>query len=153
MTWVLAPSGDRALARRVAQRLDQILGYPRTHAEPELTRRGRGPHAPTVSTETLVAVHIHSTTAGATLLRGAIAIGISEDARLALRERFVEHNAVRKRIREWIADQGWESARRPAGARRELARRDAARRRRGQRHGCPDRRGRRVTRAARGLET
>lgn len=108
MTWVLAPSADRALARRVAQRLDEILGYPRTHAEPELTRRGSGPHAPTVSTETLIAVFVHSTTAGATLLRGVIAINISDAARAALADRVVEHSSVRKRVREWIADQGWE---------------------------------------------
>jgi hypothetical protein len=109
MTWLLAPSTDRLLARRFVARLDQILGYPRTLAESEITRRG--PASQTVAAprcETEMAVYVHSTTAGVTALRGVIAIYINDSAREALRERFIEHDGVRKRVREWIADQGWQ---------------------------------------------
>lgn len=109
MTWIIAPSADRALARRVAQRIDQILGFPRTLAESEITRIGPASQTvPAPRCETEVTVLVHSTAAGATLLRGVIAIGISDAARLALRERFVDRLGTRKRIREWIADQAWE---------------------------------------------
>jgi hypothetical protein len=43
-------------AYRLAAAIDTLLGYPRAHPEGELTRRGRGPHAPTVRTETQCAI-------------------------------------------------------------------------------------------------
>lgn len=105
MRWLLIPAADRPKARRIAGRIDAILGYPRTHAEAEVTRHGRGPHAATVYTETQCMVLVHGDT-GHTSLHGAIAVSV-DDVTDALRERFVTIDAVRKRIRQWIADQGW----------------------------------------------
>lgn len=108
MTWLLAPAADRLKARRVVSRIDQILGYPRTLAESEIVRVGPASQSvPAPRTETQVPVMHHDMT-GATILHGAIAIGV--DAVItSLRERFVEIDGVRKRIREWIADQAWET--------------------------------------------
>ncbi len=106
MSWLIGPAEDRPKLRRVVARIDAILGYPRTHAESELRRRGSGPWAPTVRTETQCAVMRHDLT-GATILQGAIAISLDEVTD-ALRDRFVEIDGVRKRVRQWIADQGWE---------------------------------------------
>ena len=103
--YLIAPAADRALLRRVLSRLDQILGYPRTHAADEPgVRVARGAALP--YTEAAFVVFVHDNT-GATLLHGAIAVQINGLGD-ALRERFIEHNGVRKRLREWIADQGWE---------------------------------------------
>jgi hypothetical protein len=61
MSWLLIPLADRAIVGRVIRAIDVLLGYPRTLAESELVRIGRGPHAPTVRTETQCAVLIGAT--------------------------------------------------------------------------------------------
>jgi hypothetical protein len=103
--YLCAPAADRALFRTVISRADQILGYPRTHAsgEPDVVIASG---APAPVTSAAFAVFVHDNT-GAEILHGAVAAQV-DGITSALRERFVEHNAVRKRIREWIADQGWE---------------------------------------------
>ena len=104
MAYLLVPYADRALLRRVLVRADQILGYPRTHSADEPgVHVGRGglPY-----TETAFEVLIHDTT-GPALLNRALAVQVAGIAD-ALAERFIEHNAVRKRLREWVLDQGWE---------------------------------------------
>lgn len=105
MSYLLAPATDRALMRRVLQRVDQILGWPRTHVDGEAGYR-RGRNAPAAHTESQFAVYVHDAT-GATILHGALAVHI-DGISAALRERFVDHEGTRKRLREWIADQGWE---------------------------------------------
>lgn len=103
--FLLVPSSDRALLRRVLARVDQILGYPR-ELDPSEYRRGPGRHsAAAPRTETACAVHIHADS-GPLALHGVIAVTVDGLAD-ALSERFIEHNAVRKRLREWVADQGW----------------------------------------------
>lgn len=102
--YVIAPAADRALMRRVLARVDQMLGYPRTHADDEPGVRRNG--GPPIVTETACAVWVHDDT-GASVLHGAIAAqvdGVADE----LRERTVEHLGVRQRIREWIAARGWE---------------------------------------------
>lgn len=109
LRYLLAPATDRALVRRVLSRVDQILGYPRQHAESEITRTGPRARAipiASIRTETAFAVLVHDAT-GAEILHGAIAVQIDGIAD-ALRERFIEHGGVRRRLREWIAAQGWE---------------------------------------------
>ncbi len=105
MRWLLIPAADRAKGRRVVQRVDQILGYPRTHAEGDFTRHGGAPHAASVYTETQPIVMLHDAT-GATVLHGAIAISVNGVVD-ALRTRFIEIDGVRKRLSQWITDQGW----------------------------------------------
>lgn len=106
MAWLLIPSSDRPAARRVISRIDAMLGYPRQHAASELTRLGAGIHASIVRTETQAMVLLHDAT-GALVLHGAIAIHV--DAVVdAMRERFVDLDGVRMRIREWIAVRAWE---------------------------------------------
>ena len=86
MTWLLAPSTDRLLARRFVARLDQILGYPRTLAESEITRHG--PASQSVAAprcETEMAVYVHSTTAGVTALRGVVDVDADRPAQRARR--------------------------------------------------------------------
>lgn len=108
MTWLLAPAVDRSKVRRVVSRIDQILGYPRTLSESEIVRVGvASKAAPRPVTSTQCVVLVHDAT-GATVLHGAIAVGL-DPVITALRERFVEIDGVRKRVREWIADQGWET--------------------------------------------
>jgi hypothetical protein len=103
---VIAPGSDRALFRRFAQRLDQILGFPRTLAESEITRTGPASQSAALPhTETAFTVYVHDDT-GAVQLRGALALEVDGHA-TGLASRFVQHNAVRKRVSEWIADQGW----------------------------------------------
>lgn len=104
--YLLAPATDRALMRKALGRLDQILGYPRTHSrdEPDVHCP---PGAALPYTEAAFAVYLHDNT-GATLLHGAIAVAVN-GVGATLRERFIEHNLTRKRLREWIADQGWET--------------------------------------------
>jgi hypothetical protein len=108
MSWLLIPAADRAIARRIVARLDAILGYPRAHAEAEVTRRGGGRHVPIalVRTDAETCVMLHDMT-GAAALQGAVAIGVS-DVLDAMRDRFVEYEGTRRRVREWIADRGWE---------------------------------------------
>jgi hypothetical protein len=108
MPWLLIPAADRAKARSVISRIDQMLGYPRTLAESEIVRIGAGAQtAPRPVTATQTHVMLHDGT-GATILWGAIAIGL-DDVIASLRERFVTIDGVRKRVREWITDQGWET--------------------------------------------
>jgi hypothetical protein len=108
VSWLLIPAADRLKARRVVARMDAMLGYPRTLAEGEIQRIGSASQtAPRPFTATQCTVLLHDNT-GATVLWGAIAIKL-DPVITALRERFVTIDAVRKRIREWIADQGWET--------------------------------------------
>jgi len=108
VTWLLIPAADRDKARAVLSRIDAILGYPRTLAEAEIVRIGQASQsAPAPRTETQTAVFVHASDAGVTQLRGAVAIQV-DDVIDALRERRVTLDGTRKRIREWIADQGWE---------------------------------------------
>jgi hypothetical protein len=104
---ITAPASDRPLVRRFAQRLDQILGFPRTLAESEVTRTGPASQsAPLPRIETAFAAHVRDAT-GAVILHGAIALEVDGRA-VELANRFVEHAATRKRVSEWVADQGWQ---------------------------------------------
>lgn len=108
MTWLLIPATDRAQARRLVQRIDQMLGYPRTLTESEIARIGPASQlVPAPHVESQVSVMVHATDAGTTQLRGAIAVHVDPIVD-ALRERVVEIDGVRRRIREWIADRGWQ---------------------------------------------
>lgn len=108
MSWLLIPAADRLKARRVVARMDEMLGYPRVLAEAEILRLGAASQTtPRPFTATQCTVLLHDNT-GATVLWGAIAIKL-DPVVTSLRERFVTIDAVRKRIREWIADQGWET--------------------------------------------
>lgn len=103
---IICPSTDRLLMRKFASRLDQNLGYPRTLAESEIERTGpASQRAPRPRIDTAWTVWIHDNT-GAPLLHGAIALEVNGIAD-RLRDRFVEHLTIRKRARQWIADQGW----------------------------------------------
>jgi hypothetical protein len=96
-TYLLAPVADRDLLRWVLSRCDQILGYPRTHlaSEPGVTvGAGGAPY-----TETVWVVYYNASA-------GMIAVVI-DGFITALRDRFIEHNSVRKRLSQWVADQGW----------------------------------------------
>src|SRR5690606_174857 len=93
------------LLRRVLGRLDAILGYPRTHSRDEPGVR-IPPGAALPYTEAAFAVYRHDNT-GNTQLHGALAVAVNGVGQ-TLRERFIEHNMTRKRLREWIADQGWQ---------------------------------------------
>lgn len=108
MPWLIAPAADRPLVRRIVARLDAILGYPRQLAESEITRVGGGRHVPIelLRTDAQTVVMLHDMT-GAAAIQGAVAIWV-DPVIDALRERFVEHLTIRKRVREWIADRGWE---------------------------------------------
>ena len=111
MTWLLIPGADRAAARRVAGRMDAILGYPRQLSESEITRIGeasqRVPIA-SIRTETQTAILLHSAVAGAVALRGVIAVNVG-DVAAALRERFFDiGDGVRKLLRDITTERGWE---------------------------------------------
>lgn len=131
MTWLLIPATDRAQARRVVQRIDQMLGYPRQLAESEITRIGAASQRipiERIRTETQTVVLVHSESAGVAQLRGAVAI-LVDDVVDALRGRFVEIGGVRRRIREWIVAQGWQVRASLPGAEsnwRQVAPRDGA---------------------------
>lgn len=108
MTWLLIPAADRAKARTVVSRMDAVLGYPRTLAESEITRIGPVSQTiPAPRCETQTAVMLHDAT-GAAALHGAIAIQV-DDVVQSLRERPVDIDGTRKLIREWIADQAWQT--------------------------------------------
>jgi len=103
---IIGPAADRPLLRSFAQGVDKILGLPRTLAESEITRTGPASQsAPLPRVETAFAVHVHDDT-GPAILHGAIALEVDGVAE-RLKERFIRHNATRKRVRQWIADQGW----------------------------------------------
>ena len=103
---LLVPFVDRAILRRVLQRIDQILGYPRDLDPSEYTR-GPGRHSATPPrTETAFGVRIHANT-GPVALRRLIAVTVDDGAD-RLGGRFIEHNSVRKRLRDWVRDQGWQ---------------------------------------------
>lgn len=105
--YLLVPAADRALLRAVLRRLDEVLGFPRTLAESEIVRSGEASqHAPAPYTEAAFGVWLHDNT-GATVLHGAIAVCIN-DIGDTLRERQITHGGTRKKLRQWIADQGWE---------------------------------------------
>lgn len=108
MSWLLIPAADRIIARRVVARRDQILGYPRQLTEAEVVRIGGGRHVPIelLRTEAQTVVMLHDMT-GVVAIQGAVAIFV-DPVIDAMRERFVEHLGVRKRVREWIADRAWE---------------------------------------------
>lgn len=106
MKVLLVPFVDRALLRRVFQRIDQIKGFPR-ELDPSEYTRGPGRHSATPPrTETAFGVQIHDNT-GPVALRRLIAVTV-DDMADALGERFIEHDSVRKRLKRIIADQGWE---------------------------------------------
>lgn len=109
--WLLIPGADRAAARRVVGRIDQILGYPRVHAASEVERVGLASQLvplASISTETQMEILVHSTTAGATLLRGVIAINVNA-LHDALRRRYFDiGDGVRKLLRDIITERGWE---------------------------------------------
>lgn len=108
MSWLIAPAADRSVVSALLQRVDEILGFPRTHPEAEIVRVGLV--AQTVAaprTETQAAVMRHSTTQGLFALRGAIAIDLGA-LRDVIGERFFVVDSQRKRLREIIADRGWE---------------------------------------------
>jgi len=104
LRYLLVPFADRDLLRQVLVRLDQIVGFPRTHSpgEPGLSI-GAGGKIP--YTETLFSVQIHGTT-GPLALRRVISVTV-DDLAAALGERSISHLGVRKRLREWVADRGW----------------------------------------------
>lgn len=110
MRWLLIPSSDRAAARKLAARIDQILGWPRQHTEAEIIRRGpaaqRVPLA-AIRTETQMPIMVHDQT-GAAQLHGAVAIGI--DAVVdALQDRQVDvGDGLKRRIRDVISNRGWQ---------------------------------------------
>jgi len=102
MIFILAPLSDRATLRFVLGRLDQILGYPRTH------RKVQGKRTPRTRTETAFAVLQHDNT-GPALLHGVLAVFIDNDTQTLLSGRYVEYNSVRKTFNQWIIDLGWET--------------------------------------------
>lgn len=107
--YLLVPFVDRALLRAVLVRIDQIKGYPRTHTltDPACSfgRDFRGWATPP-RTETCFAVWIHADS-GPIALRRVIAV-LVDDLATQLGGRFVEHLGVRKRLREWVTDRGWQ---------------------------------------------
>lgn len=110
MTWLVIPASDRALARRVVQRIDEVLGYPRALSEADVSRIGtvsRTAPIAGLTTESQAIVMLHVSDAGTTALRGAVAIGVDPVVN-ALRDRVVDIDGVRRRIRDWIAAQGWQ---------------------------------------------
>jgi hypothetical protein len=105
--YLIAPATDRVLLRRFLGRIDQILGYPRAHALSEAEVRVSA-GGPLPVTETAFVVYVHDAVNDAPILHGAIAVQVDGIAE-SLRERFLENGSgVRKRLREWIQDQGWE---------------------------------------------
>lgn len=107
MRWLLIHFADRTAARKLVQRVDQILGYPREHAPSEIVRHGRGPHAPTVYTETALDIRIHDTS-GPTILRRAIAIGFDRTVAEAMEERGFDVDGTKRKMREIVVNRGWE---------------------------------------------
>lgn len=109
--WLLIPGTDRAAARRVVGRIDQILGFPRQHAAAEVVRTGAASQAvplSTVRTETQMEILVHSTTAGVLALRGVIAINVNSVVD-ALRGRYFDvGDGLRKLLRDIITERGWE---------------------------------------------
>jgi len=101
-TVLIAPVGDRLRVQRVVARLDQILGYPRTHSigEPGVrVATGRLPPR----TESSCAVLLHSD--------GRVAVVISDETRAEVAERIIDDGqGARKKLRTWIQDQGWQVA-------------------------------------------
>jgi hypothetical protein len=111
MMWLLIPGSDRAAARRVVSRIDQILGYPRTHAAGEVDRVGSASQVvplASISTETQMEILVHSTTAGLLALRGVIAINVNSVADALRRRYFDIGDGVRKLLRDIITERGWE---------------------------------------------
>lgn len=110
MGYLLIPGSDRAIARRLVARIDQIAGYPRTLAESELRRVGRTPPGgwATCSTDAAVVVWRHDAT-GPAQLAGAIAIHYGPDVVRMLSRRLVdpEDGAGKRLIQQIIADRGW----------------------------------------------
>jgi hypothetical protein len=98
MSWLLVPIADRLILRKMLRAVDVLLGYPRAHAESELMRHGRGPHAATVSTETQCAVLVNANL-------GAIAVSVDAVVQ-ALRDRTVQIDGESVRVR--INDLGWQ---------------------------------------------
>jgi hypothetical protein len=98
MTWLIAPIADRLIVRKMLRAIDVLLGYPRVHAESELRRVGRGPHAATVRTETQCAVMVNTSL-------GAIAVSVDAVIQ-ALRDRTVQIDGESVRVR--IDDLGWQ---------------------------------------------
>lgn len=109
--WLLVPGTDRAAARRVVGRIDQILGFPRQHAAGEVVRTGPASQSvplSTVRTETQMEILVHSTTAGVLALRGVIAVNVNA-LHDALRRRYFDiGDGVRKLLRDIITERGWE---------------------------------------------
>ena len=102
---LIAPASDRVLLRRIATRLDQILGFPRTLAESEVTRTGPSSQsAPLPRIDAAFAIHLHDMT-GPVALRGAVALEVDNHG---LGRRFVRYSGTRKRVSAWITDQGWD---------------------------------------------
>lgn len=109
MRWLLLPADDRPAAREIVSRIDQILGYPRQHAEGELARHGRAPAGgwPAVRTETQVPVYVHDDT-GVAQLHGAIAIGVDGVVEAIADSRNIDvGDGIRRRLRDTIAARGW----------------------------------------------
>ena len=105
LRYMLVPFADRDVLRSLIVRLDQIVGFPRTHSASEHgISIGAGNKPP--YTETLFAVQIHDTT-GPLALQRVIAVTV-DDLATALAERFITHLGVRKRLREWVIDRGWQ---------------------------------------------
>jgi hypothetical protein len=98
MSWLLAPIADRLIVRKMLRAIDVLLGYPRTHPESQLVRRGRGPHAAIVRTETQCAVLVNTNL-------GAIAVSVDAVIQ-ALRGREVQIDGEAIRVR--IDDLGWQ---------------------------------------------
>lgn len=111
MGYLLIPASDRAAARRLLGRIDQIAGYPRTLAESELTRRGPTPPGgwATCVTDTAVSVWLHDAS-GAAQLHGAIGIHFGRDLVDMLDTRSVDvlDGGGKRRIRQIITGRGWQ---------------------------------------------
>lgn len=109
--WLLVPGTDRAAARRVVGRIDQILGFPRQHGAGEVERNGVASQAvplTSIRTETQMEILVHSSTAGLLALRGVIAINVNA-LHDALRRRYFDiGDGVRKLLRDIITERGWE---------------------------------------------
>ena len=107
MAWLLIPGSDRAAARKLVARIDQILGYPREEtAATGVVHVGPGRHPAVVRTESQTMILVHDAT-GPALLDGVIAI--STDAVVdAMKDRLVDVRGVKQRIQDIIAERGWE---------------------------------------------
>lgn len=108
MAWLLIPADDRAAARKLAQRIDQILGYPRDLAESELRRIGPTPPGGWAAcrTETAPLIMVHDDT-GAAQLHGAIALQTDAIVEAMADARSFDVDGSKRRLRAIIADRGW----------------------------------------------